>query len=812
LKSGGVANSLAELLQAHRSSARISQEALAERAGLSTRTISDIETGFAQTPRLITLVLLSDALGLSEQERTALQAAGRRRAPQVPAAAHAATIVPERLIPLVGRDDDAARLAQLVTAGEARLVTLVGPAGVGKTSLALRVAHELESAFEDGSAFVELAATREPARVPDALAKAFGVRESGGQSAGDSVIAYLAGRAMLVALDNFEHLSPAAAWIGRLLSACPRISIIVTSRQTLHLRSEILFSVQPLRPADARQLFVQRARSVKPEFALTTGTSAPIATIVEHLEGLPLAIELAAAQLTLLPAKALAARLERRLPLLGGGPIDAPQRQQTMHGAIAWSYDLLSPSEQALFRQLGIFRGGVLLDAARTVLAQDDASQSFLQNIVGLVDKSLISVHEDREGEPRIAILELLREFALERLVEAGELGAARERLARYALQFATAYEADFGTAQGRALARLEVEHANLLAALEWALEGRDADVGLLLSTTLWRFWWMKARFSEGVGWLRRFLALAEEAPQALDLAMYAKTMRGIVALLSAAGDFNAALPECEAAIARLREANEAAGLASLLNSLGTIQQFRGEFERAETAHREALDIRRSIGNDAAAAASLSNLASVVYTRGDIDRASTYANESVAIYRRLGNETGLAHALIKIGLVAAHRGELERADAAFEECLRIHRSLGDDHGSFYALTNLGALAHKRGEMARAIALHREALEIGVSSQGKAALAKVLEDIAVAIGMEDPARAVRILGAAASLRSTIGSPLFPAEQADYDRELERLRAALGAAAFSKQWHNGEFMSIDRAVEEAQCEPTAAGTEA
>ena len=804
----GVAESLAELLHKHRLAVRLSQEALAERAGISARTVSDMETGVARTPRLMTLMLLAEALGLGEDDRVRFQAAGRRREPEAAPGPPGAPGIPAPRAPvLVGRSLELERLSEMLRAEGARLVTLVGPAGVGKTSLAIRGAYEQAAAFEHGTALVELAATRDPALVPAALAHALGVREGDG-SARDAVLAYLKDRNVLLVLDNLEHLTPASSWIGELLAGCARLTMIVTSREPLHLRSEVVFALRPLAEREATDLFVQRARTVKPDFAVTEETIAAIATIVQHLEGLPLAIELAAARLSALPPKALAARLERRLPLLGAGPIDAPQRQQTMQAAIAWSYDLLGPDEQALFRRLGVFRGGASLDAARAVAAGHDDEHAFLMRTASLVEKSLLSLDEDRDGEPRIAMLELLREFAHQRLVEMEELEAARERHARAALQITATYQAEYSSAQARALRRIDRDHANLLAALEWALEVRNVDIGLELTGALWRFWWMRGYFSEGIVWLRRFLDLAADAATPVDAPGHAKAMHGLAALLSASGRFEDALAYCEIAIDALRGTGEELGLAALLTMLGTIRQFRGELDRSEAAHLEALEIRRRAGAEIGIAGSLSNLAALTFTQGDIDRAEAYALESVARYRRTGYQSGLAHALLKVGLVTTHRGELERAEAVYDECLSIQERLGDKHGRFYSLANLAVVAQKRGDTARALSLHRKALDILDTIADQAGLAKLLEDMAMSIGIDRPERAIRILAAAGVLRRALGTPRFPAERADYEANIESLRTRVGQATFDTQWQIGEVMPIERAVQEARTEETRA----
>ena len=802
---------MAELLRSFRSAARLSQETLAERAGLSSRTVSDIETGFARSPRLVTVMLLAEALGLSEADRARLQAAGRRRGTSEPAPVPASAI---REVTLVGRDAEVEEIAALVGRDDVRLVTLVGPAGVGKTSLALRVAYLCSASFSNGATLVELASTSEPALVPSAVAQALGLRESGEAPVAEHVVAHARDRHVLLVLDNLEHLTPAAAWIGELLAACRRVTVLATSREALHLRSEFVYSVRPLAAAAAIELFVRRAQTVKPGFAITSATSDAVDTIVEHLEGLPLAIELAAPRLTLLPPRALAARLERRLPLLGDGPIDVPRRQQTMHGAIAWSYDLLGPDEQLLFRQLGVLQGGATLDAARAVADADDGTgQPFLRRLAGLVDKSLLSLDEDDDGEPRVLMLEMLREYANERLVECGELAAARRRHAQYMLQFARAAARELTLAdQARWLARFGRERANLRCALQWALDEREVDFGLELATSAWRFWWLRGLLSEGLTWHRRFIDLARDDDPAIAKLTLARALRGFTVLLSAAGQFAEALEPCERAIVLHREVGDESGLAACLTSLGNIWHFRGDADRAAALQEEGLAIRRRIGDEAGAATSLSNLAGIAVTRNDFAGAARLGEESASIHRRLGHESGLAHALIKLGLVASAQAEYDRARSIFEECLRLQMSLGDTGSMVYSLANLGSVAFRCGDIVGAMARYREALNLLSATPNRAALVRTLEEAGAALGVDAPARGVRIIAAADALRQTIGSPLFPSEQADYQTQLASLRAALGDDRFETEWRIGACMTVERATEEACAwEPGAAQAE-
>ncbi|HEX3671246.1 MAG TPA: tetratricopeptide repeat protein [Candidatus Cybelea sp.] len=807
-----MAEPLGELLRSLRSAALLSQEALAERSGLSTRTVSDIETGSARTPRLITVMLLAEAMGLSEPDRARLQDAARRPAASPVGTRPIASSLTLHPAALVGRDHDAEQVGALLLRDDVALLTLVGPAGVGKTSLATRVAVDRVAAFEHGAAVAELAPVAEPSQVPSAVARALGIRESGDTGATEAVAAYLRDRTMLLVLENLEHLTPASAWIGTLLAQSPRLTILATSREPLHLKAERVFAVRPLDKASAVKLFVERAQMVNPEFAVNAGNANAVETIVGHLDGLPLAIELAAPRLLLLPPKALAARLERRLPLLGDGATDRPLRQQTMHGAIAWSYDLLSESEQRLFRGLGVLHGGGTLEAAAAVGSDDRDERSILFRLAPLVEKNMLWLAEDSDAEPRVSMLETLREFANEQLAETGELAEAQRRHAEYMVHFTAGAERELSSSsQARRRAQLERDHANLAAALEWAASNAQAEIGFRLIAELWRFWWLNGYLSEGTGWIRRFLPLRNAAASNVPEVLYCKVLRGHVVLLSALGSFDEARASCEEAIALQRGLGDERGLAASLTSLGVIYQFSGEYDRSEEAHAESLAIRRQIGDEAGIATSLSNLSSVAYSKNDLARAASFGDESVAIYRRLGHESGIAHALTKIGLVAAAEGNYSRAEEIFTECLRMQRAVGNTGSMLYSLVNLGAAAHKRGEYELAMERYHEALELLESTPNKSALAKTLEDIGAAVGaLGDPARGARLFGAADALRRTIHSPLFPSDRAEYEAAIASMRGQLGDDAFDVQWRIGSSITLERALEEARQTrvPTAA----
>lgn len=803
-----MAEALADLVYRFRSAAKLSQEALAERAGVSARTISDLETGFAKTPRLVTILLIAEALSLDDSDRARLRAAVRKPPARERAEApdEASSLPPLR--PLVGRDTDAAAAGELLIAPHVRLVTLYGPAGVGKTSLAIRIAWDRRDVFADGVVFAEFTRTEDPAQILAVLAQTLGIADDMSGDVRDTVVARLRNRAMLLVLDNLEHLTPGAAEFAQLLDACPKITILATSREPLRLRAEHIFSVKPLEAAPAEELFIARARAVQPDFSTTESNRAALATIVARLDGLPLAIELAAPQLRSLPPKALAARLDRRLPMLEQGAVDLPERQQTMRRAIAWSYDLLSPDEQTFFRKLSELRGGSI-DAVRAIATSNDVGESvLLSQIAALVDKSLLSLEEDADGEPRLTILEMLREFASEQLAGA-ERDETRLRHAAYFLELAERVSVELTqSGRGLTLRRLTRERANLVTALTWFDGIGDVERGLRLAFALSRFWFLRGHLTEGRTWLLRFLSAGDSTP-AVSAQLRARGLRALVMLTSALGQFDDALPLCEEAISLNRQVGDDEGLAASLTSLGIIMQFRDDMARSKAAHEESLTIRRRIGDEHGLANSLSNLSSIAYTHGNLTDAARFAEESVAIHRRLGRTWGMSHALAKLGLVAAAQKEYELAERIFEESLAMQRSLGDDGAAFYSLSNLGLVALKRGNFEVALRRLREGLELLEVVANKAAMASTFEGIAAALNATgDSRRAARLLGAASALRDAIGAPLLPRESAEYDETATATRNAIGVASFEAEWRVGTLMGLERAVDEAAGRANAA----
>jgi predicted ATPase/class 3 adenylate cyclase len=720
--------------------------------------------------------------------------------------------LPVQLTSFIGRAKERDEVRQLLA--EARLVTLTGPGGSGKTRLALQVASEMLASFPGGVFFVPLAPISDARLVASAIAQALGLPEAAGRSRLDSLKDHLHDKSLLLLLDNFEQVIAAAPLAAELLAVSSGLSILATSREGLRLSGERVYPVPPLGLPDlarlpapeslaqcaAVDLFIQRARSVKPDFRLTPATARAVAEICVRLEGLPLAIELAAARINLLPAPALLARLGNRLSFLTGGARDLPARQQTLRNAIAWSYDLLDEPERRLFRRLAAFVGGCTFEAAEAVAGGGSAG-SALDSLGSLVDKSLLRQVEGAGGEPRFAMLEVLREFGLEELAAHGEREAVRRRHAAFYLALLERAEpgAD-GAEQAQWMERLEQEHDNLRAALEWAQATEGAgETSLRLADRLGRFWEARGHFSEG----RERLAavLQTEAAQGRTAAR-ARLLARAGELAYRQSDYPATIAFAGASLAICRELGDLPGSASALIKLGNAATEVGDYAAASGFLEEALAIWRELDDRPGTARALISLGWAALRSGDYALANARLEEALGLSQELGDTRSIGFELSGLGEVALRQGRLERAAQLLEASLDLRRQLGNKWGMGVSLGTLGWVAMRQGDWQSAVARLGESLDVRreIGDQGGSAWClERLAEIARARGQAE--KAARLFGAAAALRDAIGSVMDPADRPEHENHRAALRAELGPEQFERAWDEGAALPLEAAVAHA-----------
>jgi predicted ATPase/Tfp pilus assembly protein PilF len=697
-----------------------------------------------------------------------------------PSSARPASL-PAQLTPLIGREEETRKVCALLRDPAVRLLTLTGTGGTGKTRLSLHAAAALLDEFMDGAWFVALAPLSDPNLVGSAIAQTLGVKDGGDQPLVDSLKSHLRNKQMLLLLDNFEQLLAAAPLVTTLLAAAPGLKVIVTSRVMLQLYGEQKFVVPPLalptgRPLppldvltqfEAVRLFIERAQTVNPDFCVTNENAPAVAEICARLDGLPLAIELAAARSKLFMPAALLTQLDSRFKLLTGGARDVTRRQQTMRNAIAWSYDLLDAGEKVLFARLGVFVGGSTLEAAEAVCDADgDLPIDLFAGMETMLDSSLLRRETGANGELRFMMLETIREYALECLAEHEDADVLNRRHNDYYLNWAERAEKEiWGAQQGAWLSAIECEHNNLRAALRWALEHGQTASAVQLASALRRFWIARGYLIEGRAWLSQALASDEAAAPA----MRARAFNGLGAIAHLQGDYATSSQNHEKSLAIWQELDDQLGIATALSSIGLVAYARGDFEVARTHHQESLVLRRALKDQSGIATSLNNVGLVEYTAGDYAAAQSYFAESLAIRRALDQQSSIAISLHNLGLVARAQGNNEAALAHFKESLLIR----------WSLTDVGGIA--------------------ASLEGFAS-------VAVAQGQYE--KAVRLFSAAEFVREKISNPRWIAERADYERDIETARAYLGAVEFAEAWAAGHGLKLEQAITETVASASSA----
>ncbi|HKT23336.1 MAG TPA: tetratricopeptide repeat protein [Terriglobales bacterium] len=713
--------------------------------------------------------------------------------------------VPHPRTTLIGREQQVAGAADLLLRRDVRLLTLVGPGGAGKTRLALAVAAAVSDHFTSGVQFVGLGAISNRDLVGSAIVKALDVQQPAGRTVAQVIAAELhdSGPFLLV-LDNFEQLLPAATLVAELLETCPPLKILITSRACLRIYGEQEFPVAPLAQDSAIELFVQRAKAVRPSFAVTPENEMPIREICSKLDGLPLAIELAAARTRVLSPVTMLDRLQSRLQLLIGGARDLPERQQTLRSAIDWSHDLLNEAEQKLFRRISVFVGGCTLEAAEAVCnTHYDLDLDVFEGISSLIDKNLLQSFEVRGAEPRFIMLDTIREYALESLRCSGEEHKVLRAHAAYCLVLAEEGNPELNAIDRAAwLARCDSEIDNLRSSLDWLFQNRELEWGLRLSIALFRFWDMREHLTEGRARLETIVQLVgDDYPRER-----AQIWTFLGALTTSQGEFATAHGYLSQSLSLYEELGDKWGIGTALNALAVNARDLGDYATAQKIFEKSLAFWRAASDRVSTARGLHNLANVLRVRGDYSGAHSAAREATTIFEELGDHSGAAWSINLEGDISSEQGNITAARELYQRALSLFREAADRWGCARSLTDLGVIYSDRGDYSSALQAYAEALQIFVDLGHRRGLARTLEGYArLALAQGQPKRALKLAGAAAHLRSLVGAPLRHAEQEKLNEALAPAWNALGKPAGEEAWAEGAAMTFEKAIQYSLQQP-------